>query len=671
MLKISNEVTITICTDSLKQSEMADTDVFYSNKKTVQKILNIAQEQGIEVTEKIYLEEQKRFSSDELTHIAQNLYAPFYSKYEKEPTELSVFLANNPYSEMEYVATQIVKLVKEKGYNYKDISVITKNIEQYASLCKAIFNKYQIPIFIDQKKDLSQNILVKLVISLLDVFAKNWSYESVFGYLKTNFTSLSKEEISYLEVYCLKWGTKGSKWYNKEWDFYDESEDIQKRILYSKEQAITPLLKFKDKLKGTKSVTDITKAIYEFLLENQIDQKLQEKSKQLEEMGELEIAKEYETSWKIVIELLDEIVLVLGDTNISFDMYAKILRMGLKSSDLGKIPGTADQVTMGDVDRSRSHKVKAVFVIGMNDGMFPNAKKEEGFLDDKDREKLKEQGLELAKGTIEQLYDDNFNIYKAFTTAEEKTFLSYVSSDSEGKSLRPSMLINKIKRIFPNLKETSDIIERKSEILLSNQALDELLINLRKFCQGEEIDTIWFEVFNYYKNNEPNKLKYALQALNYTNKPEKIQKEILQKFYGDTLHTSVSRLEQYQSCAFSYYLKYGLKLNEKSLFEVKSIDTGNFMHDVIDDFFDQVLSRNLKLKEMTNEEIHEIIKSIINEKLTQNRNYILRASKKYQVLTKRLEKLILKAMKYIIETIINSDFEIIGNEVEFGKSKVV
>lgn len=158
--------------------------------------------------------------------------------------------------------------------------------------------------------------------------------------------------------------------------------------------------------------------------------------------------------------VLDEIVLVFGNEKVSFDKYMQILKTGLASSDLGKIPGTQDQVIIGDVDRSRSHKVKAIFIIGLNDGMFPTVHKNEGFFNDNDRQYLKENGVELARNTVESLYEDNFNIYKAFTTAEEKLFLSYSSSDSEGKTLRGSILVSKIKKIFPMLEEHSDIIEK-------------------------------------------------------------------------------------------------------------------------------------------------------------------------------------------------------------------
>ncbi len=388
LMRISRKITITICADNLQENTNADIDTFYSNKQTVKRILEIANQEQIEVEKPIFLNTPYRFKTEELQHLAENMASPFYKKYDKQNENLSIFLASNPYSEIENVAIQITKLAK-KGYKYEEMAVITKNIDTYSSLCKAIFEQYNIPVFIDEKKDLGSNILVRYVLSLLEIFAKNWSYESVFGYIKTGLLDLDTQEIAVLENYCLKWGIKGSKWYAKEWNFYNETEEQQKQIIYARDKVVEPLLKFKKQLAGLKTVKEITTGLYEFLVQNNIYEKLEQKIEELKQNNELEIAKQYELSIKILTDLFDEIVLVLGSKNITFDRYAKILKMGFNQSDLGTIPATADQVIVGDVDRSRSHKVKAVFIIGLNDGSFPSIQKDEGFLDDKDRNILK------------------------------------------------------------------------------------------------------------------------------------------------------------------------------------------------------------------------------------------------------------------------------------------
>ena len=461
------------------------------------------------------------------------------------------------------------------------------------------------------------------------------------------------------------------KWYKADWNFHDEDSTGKATIDHINElrrEIVTPLVELKNNLSGNKTAKQISENLYNFLIKNNIDKVLESKIKELNDMQKVDIAAEYETSWKIVMQVLDEIVLVFGDENITFESYMQILKTGLGESKLGTIPMAQDEVTVGDVDRSRSHKIKAVFIIGLNDGMFPSINKAEGFLNDDDREKIKQNGVELAKGTIDRIYEDNFNIYKAFTTAEEKIFLSYSSSDMEGKSLRPSVLVSRIKKIFEGIKETSDVIYRKSEISTKENTFKELLINLREFRDGNEIDTKWFDVYNLYNESEEwhEKLASAVKALNYTNTAEKIKKENVEKMYGSTLKTSVSKLEQYSGCPFSYYLKYGLKLNDKETFNVEAVDTGSFMHDVIDNFFGVIEERNINLKEITDEELEKIVAEIVSEKLKLDRNYIFTTTSKYKVLSNRLQKVVTMSIKYIVQSLKQSEFEVFGHELEFG-----
>lgn len=670
----AQNVTVAICSDSIEDGITPESDVFYSNKLTISRLFDVMKQAKINIDEPVFLQETYRFKNKELKHLEKNLYSVPYKKYEEKTENISLFLANNQYSEIENIAINIVKLVRNEGYRYKDISVITKNLESYSNLVKVIFNKYQIPVFIDEKNDLNQNIIVKYMLSILEIFARNWSYEAVFNYVKTGFLDISKQEIFALENYCQKWGIKNNKWYKSEWNFKDEDDKNKAQIERFRELRrliVNPLLEFKEDLKGTNEVKVITTKLYNFLIKNGIDKKFEEKIQELRKIGQTEFATQYETSWKIIMGVLDEIVLVFGNEKVSFDKYMQILKTGLASSDLGKIPGTQDQVIIGDVDRSRSHKVKAIFIIGLNDGMFPTVHKNEGFFNDNDRQYLKENGVELARNTIESLYEDNFNIYKAFTTAEEKLFLSYASSNSEGKTLRGSILVSKMKKIFPMLVEQSDIIEKPAEILIENTTFDELLNKLGEYRDTGEIEDKWVEVYNYYKNNPvwKYKLEKAMEALSYTNKPEKINKENIQKMYGDTLHTSVSRIEQYQACHFAYYLKYGLQLSEKDNFKINPVDTGTFMHDVIDEFFNKVKEKGFNVKDLSEEEIDEIVEEIIEEKLGLNKNFIFSSSPKYKSLSIRLKKVVLRSMKYIVDSLKYSKFEVLGNEVEFKEGK--
>ncbi len=670
LMQIAKQVVITICTDALESKKNADTDIFYSNQITVDKILETAKKSEVRI-EEIKLDETYRFKTPELKHLEQNLYENRYEKYEKEVKNIKLFLAKNQYSEIEEVAKQILKLVRDENLRYKDISIITKNIENYSSLARAIFEKYEIPIFIDENRDLNQNIIIQYILAILEIFNKNWSYDAVFNYIKTGFSGIDEDDIFKLEKYCLKWGIKQNKW-KKEFTYgKSEEKDVAEieRLEQIRKELVEPLIQLKKKIDENKTTENISKQLYQFLIEQKVNEKIAQKINELKQIGKIDLANEYISSIQTIIEILDEIVLVFKDDKITLDKYAQILKVGFKNSSLTKIPGTQDQVIMGDVERSRSHKVKVIFIIGLNDGIFPSVNKDEGFLNDSDREILKENGIELAKGTIDKLYEDNFNIYKAFTTAEEKLYLLYSSSDMQGKALRPSMLITKIKKIYPELNEESDIIERKSEILNKKTTYEELINNISKLKEQDNIEKIWYYIYDYYKKDTEwqEKLQQSLRGLKYTNIPENIEKENIDKLYGNTLTTSISKLERYRSCPFSYYLQYGLKIKPQEELKMQTLNTGTFIHEVIDEFFEYVKNEQKELENITDEELSEIINKIIDEKLEQAKNYIFTSTAKYRALVARLKRIIKKALKYIIETIVQSRFTVLGTELEFGE----
>lgn len=653
ILQKAEQVNVTICSDNLKQENTPETDIFYSNKNFANKIINIAEKLDLKIDEPVYLEENRRIKNNELLHLEKNIYDINPNKYEKNVKNIKIKLMNDTYSEIENIAIEIIKLIKNEKLQYRDISVISNNIEEIDNIVKAIFNRYEIPYFIDEKSEITENFIIKFIISIMEIFSKNWSQEAVFNYIKSGILDLKKEEIYTLENYCIKNGIKGNKWYKNKWN---ELEAVQEKV-------VNPLMNLKKNLEKEKTAKKISKEIYNFLIQNNIQEKFQEKIEKLQE--EKETARIYKESLDILVDVLDEIAIFFGDEKLSFDKYKEILKIGLKNKEVGKIPQFMDQVIIGDIDRTRTHRVKAIFIVGMNDGNFPIVNKNEGFFDDNDRGILKLNNLEIAKNTIENLYEDQFNIYKAFTIAEDKIYISYNSTNKEGTSLRPSILISKIKNIFPKLKEESEVLEEKKEIINVNATFNELLVKMRAKSNNEEIEDVWYDVYNWYNSKDiwREKLQKNMKALEYTNNAENIKKENIMKLYGNTLKTSISKMEQYRKCPFSFHLKYGLKLQNAEEYKLKSIDTGNFMHEILDEFFSKIDN----IDKITPNEIETIVKEIINQKLKLDKNIIFTSSPKFIVLTNKLKNTIIQSVKYIIYQIQNSDFKPVNNELEFNK----
>ena len=627
LLKIAKEVNITVCTDDLRVIKSPEADIFYDNKQTIQTLKQIG-----DIDNEIYLNKPLRFKNDELKHLEKNIFDIPFTSYNKKVENIKLTIAKNQYDEIENVARQIYKLVRDEGYRYRDIGVITKNLESYSSLCKAIFTEYNIPVFIDEKKDITSDMFIKYVLSILDIFAKNWSYEAVFNYIKSGIVKI--DNIYELENYCLKWDIRGKKWYENKWNFGDENQFINEQ-----NQIVMPLLELQKELKKEKTADNISKKLYDFILKNVQDEQIEVES------------------YNAVIEVIEEIADLFKNEKMSFDTYIRLLKTGISSKEIGQIPQTQDKVTVGDVNRSKTHKIRAIFIIGVNDGAFPSVQSSEGFFGDKDREDLKSKGFELAKGTLEKMYEENFNIYKTFSTAEEKVYISYPAADVDDKPLRRSTMISRIKKIFPELKE--NVYEGNNDEIYTKQVTFTNLLGKINNISGK-----WYEVYNWYSKNPSWQIKLdkALEGLDYTNVPEKINEKNVQKLYGNTLHTTVSRLESYRACGFSYYLKYGLKLSDKEKMNIKPVDTGSFMHDVIDSFFKEVEN----VKNISDEDAKKILDRIIEDKLSLPRNYIFSATAKYRTLVRRLKRVIYLSMKYIIQSLKCSEFDVLQTELEFG-----
>lgn len=662
---LAKELTVTVCTDSLELMDNKEDSLFYFNSITAEKLLDIAKKTGSYI-EKVNLDDVKKFKNDELKFLEKAIYADENFVFENNTTNVILDSYKNPYSECENIAQKIYKIVKEEKYRYRDIAVVMANMETYVDDIKEVFNKYNIPIFIDEKKDVNNCILIKFVVSLFNIFTSNFSYEAMFSYIKSGVLDIEEDDIFLLEKYVNKWGIRGSKWYKQDFE-YEEKNDQQDKINKIRLSIIDPILKLKNDLSGEKTAKEINYKLYEFIEENNIQKNILKKADEFEKMGMVSVADEYRAGIEIFFNVLDEIFLIFENDKMSFDRYNKILQTGIAKSEFGRIPSSLDQVLIGDIERSKTKEIKVLFLIGVNDGVIPKIIKDEGFLNDRDRKVLKENDVELAKDSVELLYENRFNIYKVLTIPTEKIYLSYSVADKEGKALRCSILITQIKKIFPEIEEHDNVIDDKHDISTAEATLDCAIEEYRRYLDDDEIEQEWKDIILWYKKDESLRINRILRGAKFSNLPEKISTENIKKMYGKTLRTSVSRLEQYKRCPFSFHMKYGLKLNEEEKFEIRSLDTGNFMHEVIDDFFEMVEQKRLDIKLIDENQLKSIVYEIVNRKMGMNKNYIFRGSPKFIVLSRRLKKVVYQSIEYIVKQLKNSKFELYGHEVEFSE----
>ena len=657
------ELNVVVTLDELNTLTKPENDLFYFNKVFATRLIELAERKSAEI-EKIKLEKNLRSKTKELLFLEENYNTTKPNNFKGEIENIEIKLTNDIYAELEEVAKQIVKLVREENYRYNEISIITQNTENYAEDAKAIFKKYNIPIFIDEKKKLNQNLVMQFILAILEVYQKNWSYEAMFSVIKSDLMNINEEDIYLLENYCRKWGIKGKKWH-KEF-CYEAKNQVQDRLEAIRLKIVNPIINLKKEF-DEKNVKNMCKALYNFLQESKIDSILNE---QLENLENTELIEEYQTSIKILMSILDEIVLIFEDDVMSIEKFRELLQIGFDNSELGKIPLSQDMVILGDTERSRNHQIKALFIVGMNDGAFPKHSREEGFLNDKDREFFRDSGLSVAKDSMELLYDEQFNIYRTLTMPSNKLYISYCMTDSDGKSIRPSITLKKIKRLFPELKEKSSISNSETVFVNEKVIFEEALSKYKEYLEGKELDEKWINLICYFYQKDSYQFEKITAGYYYTNKAEDIKAENIKRLYGNSLKTSVSRLESYRKCPFSFHLTYGLKLKERDDLKIEAIDTGSFMHEVIDKFFVYVQENEIDLKTIEEIEIQKIVNKLIEEILQTSRYYIFSSTAKFRTLTKKLKKVVSKSISYIVYSLKYSDFKPVGNEVEFGKDGI-
>lgn len=393
-------VNITLCMDNRDNSNGNQdiTDVFNTIKNTENKILKIMKENNISYDKPINLnminvnEGCNRFkNAPELEHIEKYFFTYPFNSFNGKCENVKLYKANNIYDEIERVAKSITALIRSGKYRYKDISVVCRNIDDYEKITSVIFKDYEIPYFLDKKLELLNNPLIILITSAFEILFKDWSYESVFKYLKTGLTGIENNYIYVLENFVLEYGVKGYKWTVKEIiseSWFNNNEELSEEKIFISEimdEVRRPLLVFHNKIKGKHKVSHICKAIYEFLIDIHAFERINEWIEKFDEIGLEDKVKEYSQVEESVIDILDQAVDVMGDKDLDSYDFFKILNSGFNNEEIGVIPVALDQVNIGDVARIKGRDVKALYIVGVNDGILPASKKEEGILSDNDR----------------------------------------------------------------------------------------------------------------------------------------------------------------------------------------------------------------------------------------------------------------------------------------------
>lgn len=659
LLGLAKEVIVTVALEGNHDLDAPgkEQELFAMSRKMIRSLNGLADEAGIRRGEDVVLDPAvlPRFvKSPELAHLEKNLFRYPAKEYVGDCTmkSLRIMEASTQREEVRQICIEIRRLVRRKGYCYRDIAVICGDFASYASCMEQEFGAYGIPVYMDQTRGIVLNPFIEYIKSALQVRVQNYSYEAVFHYLRSGLADFEPEDVDRLENYARGLGIRGrKKWetmfvYRTD-DMAGGSEELD-RLNALRQKLVTQLEPLFGNYKRTE---EFAQGLYRFIAQNQVQQKLKRFEEKFEAEGDRVRAREYAQIYRLVMDLLDQIVSLIGGEPSKPEEFSRILEAGFEEIQVGTIPQNVDRVMVGDMERTRLKQVKALFFAGVNEGYIPKAAGKGGIISDLEREFLTGSGKELAPSPRQQMYIQKFYLYLNMTKPSELLTLSFARMNQEGKAMRPSYLIGQLLRLFPGLavgQPEKDPALRQIQTMKDGR--EYLVSGLRGYADGDllpEEEKEFFTLYHVYRRDEAYRewtgrlTDTAFQS--YEESP--LSRAVALALYGQTLSGSVSRLEQYAACAYAHFLRYGLKLRERGEFGLEAVDLGNIFHGVLEIFADKLKENHYTWFDFSGEEGDRLIEEAVDAYAVGYNNTVLFDSARNAYMVTRIKRILKRTVR--------------------------
>ncbi len=613
----AKQVTVSLCTEHVNVSGIS---LFSTVNQTYHKLRQIARDCETKIAPDTMLTELKRYKSTAIEHINSNIFRPRREAISDKSGDVVVCEASDVYKEAEYVAASIRKLVME-GYKYNEIAVIGRSLDSYKAALESSFDRYEIPYFLDNRDSVADKSIMLLVTSAFE--AATWNTEAILRYIKTGLTGLDLKLVSELENFCFTWGVKGKDWLS---DFTVKVDGIDK-INTARRTIIEPLSRFRS---ATESATgaEITRALYKLLEDIDAPESVGLQCTHFADVGQLELSHELRQLWDILVDILESIHRILGETSMTRSKYLELIRLVIAQTTFASAPKTLDEVTVGSADRIRIAAPKAVFLIGVNEGVMPFNVRTGGIFSDKERNELAGQGIKLGENSIDRLNEERFIAYKAASTPSERLFVSYSLADNTYNAQLPSYMVDQICQML----DISPIKARDIEYTFYSTTSQAAFYSLAgKFREDNSKRASLIEALQ----DQPNiaqKITSLYHALNSHN--HRIEDtDVATALFGNKMQLSATRVDDFHKCRFLYFCKAGLRLKPLRKMELSPLERGNVIHYCLSELMREHSEDFIKL---TEDELMAITEKLLNEYLTQNMQGEFAKDAKFFLMYRRL-----------------------------------
>ena len=695
LMKYAKRVTVILPMDEDENSS-DNRQLFMNPVKTFQRLREIARVESVDMERNLHMSYPLRFENKDLIHLEQQFDQHPATSKESEGN-VRIIEATNRHAEIHAVARHIRSLMID-GMRYKDIAVLYRQPEVYDELLETIFPQYDIPVFISQKKPMLHHPLIEFSRSVLEAVQTGMKYEPIFRAVKTDLffpqgsnRQIWRERADRLENYVISKGIYGDRWFDeKRWivkryrglEFHtavqtDEELALQAELHEVRDLIREPLQQLKEKMSSCKDGRSVAEALFTFMEELHVFEKLVDLRMKEEKAHKLLAASEHDQAWNQWLEVLDQFVLVFGDVELPIEEAIKILDEGFDTLEFARIPPSIDQVTVTTLDISRLTDMKAVFVIGVNDGVLPKRIDSEGLLSDSEREWFMQIGFELAPTSKMRLMDETLMAYRAFTTAEEKLFITYPIADEEGKSLMPSLYIKRVQQLLTNttiemaVMDPSELTSDEEHLFYISHpraSLPYVSMQLRQAEVEGELLPEWRAVLSYYEDDPYWKtiVERVTYPLFHQKTTERLTPEMTKELYGESFTSSVSRVESYYSCPFQHFASYGLKLQERSQFELEAPAIGDLFHAALKWIADETHRMKKSWSQLSKEECWSLARQSVDQIAPFFFHQILLSTNRYMYIKRKLQQIIQRTLYSLSQHSKVSGFSPIAIEAAFG-----
>lgn len=710
LMQYAADVNLVLTYDDKREAR--DVDLFALAETVIRNFENLAERRSIEVRKRAIPKTYTAERADKIQFIEQELYALPARKYARggqstNPAEggaseaaaagtdsLTLVAAANLYNEAESAACYVLELVRDFGYRFSDIKVICNDQETRGPILKRVFKEYGIDLISDTSKDILQSSIVQYITALMDVVVEKYRTDLMIKMLKSGFGDLTNDEITDLENYAIKYKIRGTMWkrpFVRGESEYGAEALVRMNAVREKALAFMPDL---EAIFEAETCGEFISGLYGFLYEKvKLPEKIADLTVLQTEQGRPDLAEETAQIWGKVIGIFDQMSEIMGEQKFRAAAFRDLFEAGISQVEIGILPPTKDGLMMGTMQRTRTGEMKVLMVVGANEGVLPNEKPGSGLFGSDEKNLFKENGIELCKVDDVRFLEERMGIYRNLSKPRERLWISYSLSDAEGGPARPSGVFTKLAGLFGDTPVARDALNRQSDAELVGAGpagLRHLTEALQAACEGRPLAPHWHEALTWFKQNKPEALEPIRAGIAFTNKQEDLGREMTAALYmgniGNTraealepspeLSLSPSRLERYARCPFSHFVQYGLKPEERRIFEIAPREIGDIYHECLMEMSRHLTARGIAITDpaspwmtISREECRTFVEDVIAKKSGTYREGILEAGNEEKYRGRRITDICEKVCWAVIEQVRAGEILRSSFEAPFGRGR--